>query len=78
MIVYEFSYGDHQMSEVNFEELLSLREAGDIMGVSWGTVLTLINDGRLRGIRVSPRRWGIAPSDLRKYMDSCATQPSEQ
>lgn len=55
---------------------LSFREAGEWLGgVSVDTVERLVRSGRLRAVRVSPRRRLIAESELRRYLESGGYEP---
>ncbi len=64
---------------------LTIAEAADILGVSYGIVYAAIQTGQLRAYRYTKRRksgkptgtYRIDPADLEAYKASCATEPAK-
>ncbi|OLD63922.1 MAG: hypothetical protein AUF65_00810 [Chloroflexi bacterium 13_1_20CM_50_12] len=56
--------------------LLTLQEAGDILGVSSYTVREWINQGKLEGVRIGVR-WKVRPEAIERYIDR-NTKPEEE
>ncbi len=54
------------------DRVISLDEAAVMAGVSPSTLKRLGRAGKLRILRLSPRRRGIRLSDLRAWLDRCA------
>jgi excisionase family DNA binding protein len=55
--------------------LLALAQAGEILGVSVGEVMELIEEGRVRGVRVgSPPRWRVDQTSVADYLDDQAEE----
>ena len=64
----------------NFEDMLSLKEVRDVLGVSYGVILGHIRNGHLRAHKVTGEPIGrdavgdetfgirVKPSDLREYL----------
>ncbi len=54
------------------DRVLAMDEAAVLAGVSTSTLKRLGHAGKLRILRLSPRRRGIRLSDLRAWLDRCA------
>jgi excisionase family DNA binding protein len=55
--------------------LLALAQVGEILGVSVGEVMELIEEGRIRGVRVgSPGRWRVDQTSVADYLDDQAEE----
>ena len=53
--------------------MLAPAQAAEILAVSIDEVMSLVEDGELRGVRVgSPARWRIAEESVADYLDSRA------
>ena len=55
---------------MNFDRALTIREAAQVLGVSYATVHRLLVEGRIEHQRVSPRRTVIRESAVLAYLDS--------
>ena len=51
------------------DRLLTLEEAGNIVGRSPSTVRTWLNKGQLAGFKLNGRSWRIRESALRKFIE---------
>ena len=55
--------------------LLALAQVGEILGVSVGEVMELIEEGRVRGVRVgSSGRWRVDQTSVADYLDDQAEE----
>jgi excisionase family DNA binding protein len=55
--------------------LLALAQVGEILGVSVEEVMQLIDEGRVRGVRVgSPPRWRVDQTSVADYLDEQAEE----
>ena len=54
---------------LGMDRLLTLEEAGDIVGRSPSTVRTWLNTGRLDGFKLNARSWRIRESALRSFIE---------
>lgn len=52
-------------------KLYTRKELKDVLGCSMSTVDSLIRSGRLRSIRISPRRIIVPASALEEYLNGC-------
>lgn len=55
------------------DKVVTIHEAAVISGVSASTLKRLGRAGRLKVLRLSPRRIGIRLSDLRRWLDGCVS-----
>ena len=55
--------------KLNFDRALTIREAAQVLGVSYATVHRLLVEGRIEHQRVSPRRTVIRESAVLVYLD---------
>jgi len=53
-----------------FDRALAIREAAEVLGVSYATIRRLMLAGRIPYQQVSERRTVIRESDVRDYLDS--------
>jgi len=58
------------------EEKFSPRQTGKILGVSRQTIITLIDTGKLRAIKVGGQ-WRIMESALAEFMKKNETRPKQ-
>ena len=49
-------------------ELLTAREAADVLRISLDTVRRLLREGQLPGRKIGPRQWRIRRDDLDAYL----------
>lgn len=62
-------------SPISDVRLLALAQVGEILGVSVGEVMELIEEGRVRGIRVgSSGRWRVDQTSVADYLDDQAEE----
>ena len=62
-------------SPISDVRLLALAQVGEILGVSVGEVMELIEEGRVRGIRVgSSGRWRVDQTSVADYLDDQADE----
>jgi excisionase family DNA binding protein len=55
--------------------LLAPAQVGEVLGVSVDEVMALVNEGRLRGLRVgAPARWRIDATSVGEYLDDQAEE----
>ena len=55
--------------------LLAPAQVGEVLGVSVDEVMTLVHEGRLRGMRVgAPARWRIDGASVSEYLDEQAEE----
>ncbi|WP_116194003.1 helix-turn-helix domain-containing protein [Microbacterium trichothecenolyticum] len=55
--------------------LLAPAQVGEVLGVSVDEVMALVNEGRLRGLRVgAPARWRIDAASVGEYLDDQAEE----
>jgi excisionase family DNA binding protein len=55
--------------------LLAPAQVGEVLGVSVDEVMALVNEGRLRGLRVgAPARWRIDAVSVGDYLDDQAEE----
>ncbi len=55
--------------------LLAPAQVGEVLGVSVDEVMALVQEGRLRGMRVgSPARWRIDAASVTDYLDDQAEE----
>ena len=55
--------------------LLALAQVGEILGVSVDEVMALIDESRIRGVRVgSPPRWRVDQTSIADYLDEQAEE----
>lgn len=50
-------------------KLLTIKEVAKRLCISKSTVGFLLREGKIRGIKVSERRWVVEPEDLGKYIN---------
>jgi len=58
------------------EQLLTFKQAADLLGVTDRTVWTLVNDGRLPAVRFG-RTVRIDPGDLRAFIERAKGRPTD-
>ena len=58
-----------EAAESGMGRLLTLEEAGDIVGRSPSTVRTWLNTGQLDGFKLNARSWRIRESALRTFIE---------
>jgi len=51
------------------EELLTTKEVATTLRVSRLTVIRMIEDGRLIGVKISPTRWRIKKESVNKLLE---------
>ncbi|MDE3082731.1 MAG: helix-turn-helix domain-containing protein [Acidobacteriota bacterium] len=54
---------------IKFDRALTIREAADVLGVSYATARRLVLQGKITYQRVSPRRIVVRESALTMYLD---------
>ena len=55
--------------------LLAPAQVGEVLGVSVDEVMTLVLEGRLRGVRVgAPARWRVEAASVSEYLDEQAEE----
>jgi predicted site-specific integrase-resolvase len=67
---------DVEKKGVTFSPLLSLRQAGSILGLSYSTVRLLVLDGKLKKIQLSPGRVAIPMNSLEEFLNDCHNKPA--
>lgn len=57
------------------ERYLSTQEVADLLGVHRRTVERMCADNRIKYVRLTPRRIGIAETWLQQYLDGQTVEP---
>lgn len=53
-----------------YNEILSVSELRQILGIGKGLAYTLLQSGEIRGIRIGEKKWRIPKSALIEYLNT--------
>jgi excisionase family DNA binding protein len=59
--------GDHRSTQPDLEDLISLREAAELSGLSAGHLRLLVRQGKIWGIKLG-RNWVTTAQAVQKYL----------
>ena len=62
--------------EKDFEEMKTVQQTADLMGVHWQTVLSYIRRGKIGAIRMG-NRYRVPISEYKKFIEVNVAQPKE-